>query len=279
MYNKIMKNDIFLNSLKSNQSFSFKFILNKKIKIIYYAIPFLLLFTLLITSVIFLSISNSKQLTIVGAVLCAISFFVMIIILIMNYFEKKFRYKVKDFFNLKNIIGSNLTETEMYNRDFLSIYHHEIPNTREIKWNTKTYNVNNLQLRATYINCFDDSKKILLNGKYITQIYLQKELNKNNNKYIISKNSHENFCSIKNDNYSFFVNNKDIKIDNQIIEVIEVLEKNNINFDIYVDGSMMNIYFIENDNFLYINLEQKFNEQKFINDFNLINRIIDEIKN
>ena len=279
MYNKTMKNGNFLNNLKSNKSFAFNLILDKKIRIIYYSIPLLFLFISLILAIILLIISQSKTVTIVGITLCIISFVMTLIILIMNYFEKKFKYRVCEFFNLKNILEYELYETEMYNRDYLSIYHYQISNTKEVKWNTKTYNVDNLQLRFSYINYYDDEAKILFNGKKVTQIYLQKEIEPVEKRYIISSNKISDFNQKKINDCSLFISDENIKINNDVLKAINVLNNLNIDFNIYLEQNTMNIYFVQDNNFLFVNLEQKFDETKFNNDLSLINKIIEGIKN
>lgn len=126
-----MNNNKFIENIKHNNSFAYKFIFDKKIKFFYYIIPTIFLLLFFVLGIVFISINS--HLLIAGLILLALTIFILIIFFILSYFEKKFKNQVKSYFNLPNILSMNLIETEMYDRNYLSIYHSCINNTRELK--------------------------------------------------------------------------------------------------------------------------------------------------
>lgn len=279
-----MNNNKFIENIKHNNSFAYKFIFNKKIKFFYYIIPTIFLLLFFVLGIVFISINS--HLLIAGLILLALTIFILIIFFILSYFEKKFKNQVKSYFNLPNILSMNLIETKMYDRNYLSIYHSCINNTRELKWSTKTYsfknnNNNELLMRFSFINNFSDDKTLLIKPKKITQIYLQKTLNNfYHKKLFIYKNNDLNDLKVyKIDKHIFYykgeINN--INNDNEIKKMILAFDNLDVNFNIICEQDKINIYIAENNNFLFVNFMEKFNEDEFNKNLYKINEIIDII--
>lgn len=136
-------------------------------------------------------------------------------------------------------------------------------------------------MRFSFINNFSDDKTLLIKPKKITQIYLQKTLNNfYHKKLFIYKNNDLNDLKVyKIDKHIFYykgeINN--INNDNEIKKMILAFDNLDVNFNIICEQDKINIYIAENNNFLFVNFMEKFNEDEFNKNLYKINEIIDII--
>lgn len=273
-----MNNFEFINQIKNNKKMYSKFYFNKYFKFFYYFIPLFLILIFLMLGIVFISID--KYFLIPAVVFIILSLFMVIVFFFLSYYDKKMKNKLKADFNLKNITKLNLIETEMYDRNYLSIFHSSIDETKELKWNTKTfdYQEHNLLIRFSYIKYFEDEQKILINPKWVTQIYFQLKKLDEKSKYTVYKNKINDSKEIMSDDGSFYVKGE-YKKNKYIEKIIKNFLLLDIDFNLIVDNEYINLYLLRDNNYLFVNLEEKYNEKKLINELIEFNKIIELLIN
>lgn len=282
----------------SKKTFTYKIIFNKAFKICYWSIPLSITLIFLIVGIVLLSISTTPNsaLLISGLVFMILSFVGMLSLFVFDYYRKKALHQIKDWFSIDKIVNETLIndkvidtpfcETEMYLRDYLSYYHHDIALDREVKWTTKTYLASykerDIFIRANYLIDYKNAKTFLINGAKWTQWYIQIPFDIED-KVIISKNEladlHLTHCEIE----QMHVYAKKELNSNQIKTIGKLLKQLNsldINYEVLLDNNNAFIFVLVAGNDLYINFENtKYDETSMKQQINHFTNILKTITN
>ena len=244
-----------------------------------------------------MSLPNANRgLLIAGIVFIILSFVAILSLFVFDYYRKKAMNKVKEWFSIDTIINHSLLEqkiidspfkeTEMYPRDYLSFYHHDLSNDRETKWISKTYlstyKDNDIFIRASYIINFKDAKTFLINGKKLTQWYIQIPI-MINDKIIISTTpltEMKLICTNLENNFIYSKKELSKSQVDTITNLIKKLNSLNINYEVLLDNNNAFIFFLVEGNDLYINFEnKKFDLVEFTKQINNFDNILKELIN
>ncbi len=261
---------------EQKNTFTYKLIFNRWAKIFYWGIPsfFLLLFTIL--GAVLIS-QTAKALLITGIVFIVLSIVMIIVFFILNYYYKKNKYKVEALFTLDLLINQSLIEqgaivepfeeTEIYDRFYISYYHHSLSTFKETKYQSKTYattiDQKSLLIRMSIIDDYNEDKIILSNHQKHTQIYFQFPNTINTKIVVTEKEIREHMVNNMqmekyNDNLFIYYSPKTTDEEKRTLEkILEILSPLNLHYELFINDHLLNLFILEDNYFLDLNFKDK----------------------